>query len=237
MARIVWDKPGTHIYETGIRNCVLYVQDHDGNYQNGIAWNGIVSITETSSGSDPVDFYADDIKYLTLYPPEDLGATIEAYTFPDDFFPCNGILIPAEGVMIYQQPRRTFALCYRTIVGNDIEGADFGYKIHIVYGCMVSPSERTYSTENDSPEPILFSWDLTTMPIKLAGYKNTSLVVLDSTKVNPKDFRIVEDCLLGSETQEAHLLLPDEISEIFTNGLLMDESNNYLVIGGDRIRV
>lgn len=237
MARIVWDKPGTHIYETGIRNCVLFVQNADGQYQEGIAWNGIVSVTETSEGGDAVDFYADDIKYLTLYPPVDIGANIEAYTYPDEFLPCDGIITPIEGVTIGQQPRRPFAICYKTTIGNDILADDYGYKLHIVYGCTVSPSEKAYQATSDSPEPILFSWEASTMPVPVPGYRPTAFIVIDSTKVNPKDLGIIEEILYGNETENSHIMLPSEISEIFTNGLLMDESNNYLTIGGDRIRV
>lgn len=237
MAKIEWDKIGTRLYETGMRNCVIFVQDEDGIYQNGAAWNGIVSVTESATGGDAIDFYADDIKYLTLYPPEDLGASIEAYTYPDEFLPCDGVAVPARGLMIFQQPRRTFALCYKSIVGNDILGTDYGYKLHVLYGCTVSPSEKAYQTINDDPEPLLFSWDLTTLPVSMPDYKNTSSVVLDSTKVSYVDLEIIENRLYGTNESDSELLFPSQILEILTNGLLTDDAEDYIVIGEDRIRV
>lgn len=183
MAALTWDSTGEHLYETGVRKGVLYLLDEeDGDYPEGVAWNGLTAVTESPSGAEATAIYADDIKYLNLYSTEEFGATIEAYTYPDEFGQCDGSATIATGTEIGQQARKTFGLCYRTAVGNDVAGEDFGYKLHIIYGCKASPSEKAYQTINDSPEAITFSWELSTTPVPVTGYKPTATVVVDSTK-------------------------------------------------------
>lgn len=223
MAKILWDEPGTHVYETGIRNCVLFVQDQDGNYQNGVAWSGLVTVTEKSESDSPLEFWADDVKYAMLFPPVELNATVEAYAFPEDFLPCIGIIEAADGIFISQQARSTFAICYKTTAGNDILSDDYGYKLHIIYGCTAAPSEKPYKTTSTSPEAILFSWDLSTMPVEMEGYKNTSNIVLDSTLINPSDMSAIEKILYGTDIEDSRLLLPNEIKHIIENGFLINE--------------
>lgn len=183
MAELTWDDVGQHLYETGVRKGVLYLLDEGtGTYPEGVAWNGLTAVTESPSGAEATKLYADDIKYLNLYSAEELGATVEAYTYPDEFALCDGSAEVATGAQIGQQNRKVFGLCYRTTVGNDVSGEDYGYKIHIIYGCKASPSEKAYQTINDSPEAITFSWELTTTPVNVSGYKPTANVVIDSTK-------------------------------------------------------
>ena len=183
MAKLTWDDIGEHFYETGVRKGVLYVRDEaTGAYSDGVAWNGLTAVTESPSGAEASAIYADDIKYLNLYSAEEFGATIEAYTYPDAFAECDGSAAITEGALIGQQARRTFGLCYRTVIGNDVASEDYGYKIHLIYGCKASPSERAYQTINDSPEAITFSWELTTTPVDVTGFKPTANLVVDSTK-------------------------------------------------------
>ena len=183
MAALVWDDTGEHLYETGVRKGVLYLFDEDdSDYPEGVAWNGLTAVTESPSGAEANSIYADDIKYLNLYSAEEFGATIEAYTYPDEFGLCDGSAFPTEGVSLGQQARKAFGLCYRTALGNDVSAEDYGYKIHLIYGCKASPSEKAYQTINDSPEAITFSWELTTTPVDVAGYKPTATVIVDSTK-------------------------------------------------------
>jgi len=183
MSKLTWDNTGEHLYETGVRNGVLYVIDEvNGTYPNGVAWNGLTAITESPSGAEATAIYADDIKYLNLYSAEEFGATIEAYTYPDEFAECDGSAVLVNGATIGQQTRKVFGLCYRTAVGNDVAAEDFGYKLHILYGCKASPSEKAYQTINDSPEAITFSWELTTTPVAVSGFKPTANVIIDSTK-------------------------------------------------------
>ena len=183
MAKLVWDSTGEHLYETGVRKGVLYLLDEEeGNYPEGVAWNGLTAVTESPSGAEATAIYADDIKYLNLYSAEEFGATIEAYTYPDEFAQCDGSAELVTGAEIGQQSRKTFGLCYRTAVGNDVSAEDYGYKIHIIYGCKASPSEKAYQTINDSPEAITFSWELSTTPVAVTGFKPTATVVIDSTK-------------------------------------------------------
>lgn len=215
MAKLVWDQTGDRLYETGVRNGVLYVQDDKGAYPLGVAWNGLTAVTESPSGAEATALYADDIKYLNLYSAEEFGATIEAYTYPEEFEQCDGSAQAAAGVSFGQQPRKKFGLCYRTAVGNDVLGNDFGYKLHLIYGCTASPSERAYATINDSPEAITFSWEVTTDPVSVEGFKPTSLVVIDSTKVDADKLAEFEAILYGSETEEARMPLPSEIAELF----------------------
>ena len=211
MAKIVWDKIGERLYETGVKNGVLYVQDESGAYPNGVAWNGLTSISESPSGAEATPLYADDVKYLELMSAEEFGATIECYTYPDEFAACDGSAAVADGVMIGQQARKPFGLCYKTTVGNDVLGNDFGYKLHLIYGAKASPSEKAYSTINDNPEAITFSYEITTTPVAVEGFKPTSTIVIDSTKVDPEGLAALEAKLFGSEEGEASLPLPDEV--------------------------
>lgn len=211
MAKLVWDQTGERLYETGVKNGVLYVQDDKGIYPAGVAWNGLTAVTESPSGAEATALYADDIKYLNLYSAEEFGATVEAYMYPDEFMECDGSKQAAEGVTFGQQPRKKFGLCYRTAVGNDVLGNDYGYKLHIIYGCTASPSERAYASINDSPEAITFSWEVTTDPVSVAGFKPTSIVTIDSTKVDAEKLAALEDILYGGADTEARLPMPDEI--------------------------
>lgn len=214
MAKLVWDRPGERIYETGVDRGVLYPQGVDGTYPQGVAWNGLTAVTESPSGAEATPLYADNIKYLNLLSNEDFGATIEAYTYPDEFGICNGEVEIATGVTVGQQPRKAFGMAYRTKIGNDIESNDHGYKIHIIYGALATPSEKAYGTINDSPEAITFSWEVTTTPIEVPGLKPTAHLVLDSTKVNPAKMAAIETILYGGEEGEARLPLPSEVAEL-----------------------
>lgn len=213
MSKLVWDETGKRFYETGVKNAVLYPQV-SGAYPKGVAWNGITAVTESPSGAEPTALYADDIKYLNLYSAEEFGATVEAYTYPDEFAVCDGTAELATGVSIGQQPRKPFGLSYRTTLGNDTENNDYGYKLHLIYGAMASPSEKSYATINDSPEAITFSWELTTTPVSVAGFKPTSCLTIDSTKVDKAKLEQLEDILYGTKEQEARLPLPDEVATI-----------------------
>lgn len=201
MAKIEWDAPGKHFFETGVKNCVLYVQDDDGEYPMGVAWNGITSISESPEGADANPMYADDTKYLNLRGIEEFNGTIEAYTFPKEFRQCNGESELLGGVVMGQQTRRAFGLCYRTAVGNEIQGSDYGYKLHLVYGCTCSPSERSYETINDSPEPINMSWEFETTPVKVTGAKDTSIITIDMTdpSITEAKKKAIEDALFGTD--------------------------------------
>ena len=210
MSKLVWDQTGERYYETGVRNGVLYVQEN-GKYENGVAWNGLTAVTESPSGAEASPLYADDIKYLNLMSNEEFGATIEAYTYPEEFAVCDGSASIADGIIIGQQARKTFGLCYRTTVGNDTMGNEYGYKIHIIYGALAAPSEKAYATINDSPEAITFSWEVSTTPVNVAGHKPTANVVIDSVKVGAKNMAKLEAVLYGSEDAEPRLPLPDEI--------------------------
>ena len=215
MAKIVWDNTGERLYETGVKNCVLYVQGSDGKYPQGVAWNGITAVTESPSGAEASPLYADDIKYLNLMSAEEFGATIEAYMYPDEFGVCDGSANLAEGVSIGQQKRKAFGLCYRTTLGNDVDGNDYGYKLHIIYGALAAPSEKAYATINDSPEAITFSWEVTTTPVNVTGHKPTASLTIDSTKVDKEKLAALEAMLYGDDTTEASLPLPDEIAAMF----------------------
>ena len=211
--KITWDKSGERYYETGVKRGVLYVMDK-GAYGNGVAWNGLTAVTESPSGAEASPMYADDIKYLNLYSAEEFAATVEAYTYPDEFAECDGSAEIAPGVTIGQQKRKTFGMCYTTVIGNDTDGNDFGYKIHIIYGANAAPSEKAYATINDSPEAITFSWELTTTPVEVAGHKPTASLTIDSTKTTPEKMKAIEDILYGTESQEPRLPLPSEIAEL-----------------------
>ena len=218
MAKIEWDKTGEHFYETGVKNGVLYVQE-GGAYPKGVAWNGLTAVTESPSGAEATPLYADDIKYLNLLSAEEFGATIEAYTYPDEFAACDGSAALVDGVMIGQQARKTFGLCYRTTIGNDTNGNDYGYKLHIIYGALAAPSEKAYATINDSPEAITFSWEVTTTPVNVTGAKPTASITIDSTKADPTKLAALEDILYGKDGEpgnEPRLPLPDEIKTLMT---------------------
>lgn len=211
--KITWDKSGERYYETGVKRGVLYVMDK-GAYGNGVAWNGLTAVTESPSGAEASPMYADDIKYLNLYSAEEFSATVEAYTYPDEFAECDGSAEIAPGVTIGQQKRKTFGMCYTTVLGNDTDGNDYGYKIHIIYGANAAPSEKAYATINDSPEAITFSWELSTTPVEVAGHKPTASLTIDSTKTTPEKMKAIEDILYGTESQEPRLPLPSEIAEV-----------------------
>ena len=213
MAKIVWDEIGKRFYETGVDHGVLYVQEN-GAYPKGVAWNGLSAVTESPSGAEASPIYADNIKYLNLISAEELGGTIEAYTYPDEFAACNGELAVVPGVVIGQQTRKTFGFCYRTILGNDTEYNDHGYKLHLIYGAVASPSEKAYSTVNDSPEAVTLSWEFTTTPVTMEGYKPTACLTIDSTKVTAEKLAALEAILYGSEAVEARLPLPSEVIQI-----------------------
>lgn len=216
MSKIVWDAVGEHIFETGVRNGVLYLKDAQGAYNTGVAWNGLTSVSESPEGAEPTDLYADDIKYLTLMSAENFKATIEAYTYPDEFEECDGSASIATGVVIGQQTRKPFGLCYRTAIGNDTDGNEHGYKLHIVYGCQASPSEKQYSTINDSPDAVTFSWEVSTTPVNVNGNKPTATLIIDSTKADKAKLTALEAILYGSESTEPRLPLPDEIATLMT---------------------
>ena len=216
MSKIVWDAIGEHTFETGVRNGVLYLKDAEGAYSNGVAWNGLTSVSESPEGAEATDLYADDIKYLTLMSAENFKATIEAYTYPVEFEECDGSATIAKGVVIGQQSRKPFGLCYRTAIGNDTDGNEHGYKLHIVYGCQASPSEKQYSTINDSPDAVTFSWEVSTTPVNVTGKKPAATLVIDSTKADKAKLTALEAILYGSEQQEPRLPLPDEIATLMT---------------------
>lgn len=226
--KLVWDKTGEHYYETGVKNGVLYPMSASGTYPKGVAWNGLTAITESPSGAEATALYADDIKYLNLMSNEEFGATVEAYTYPDEFAECDGSASLTDGVYIGQQARKTFGLCYRTTLGNDSKGNDYGYKLHIIYGAMASPSEKAYSTINDSPDAITFSWELSTTPVAVANFKPTASLTIDSTKVDPQKLAELEEILYGKDgTGEDHstgavdprLPLPDEIATLMKGSI------------------
>ena len=223
MSRIVWDKTGERYYETGVKQGVLYPIQNDGKYTKGVAWNGLTAVTESPSGAEATPLYADDIKYLNLISNEEFGCTIEAYTYPDEFAECDGSAALAAGVMIGQQKRKIFGLSYRTAFGNDVDGTDHGYKLHLVYGCLAAPSEKAYATINDSPEAITFSWEVTTTPVSVTGFKPTSQITIDSTKVKAEKLTALEEILYGKDGEpetatEPRLPLPDEIATLFSEG-------------------
>ena len=223
MSRLTWDKTGERYYETGVKQGVLYPIQADGRYSKGVAWNGLISVTESPSGAEATPLYADDIKYLNLISNEEFGATIEAYTYPDEFYECDGSSALTDGVMIGQQKRKTFGLCYRTTVGNDVDGNDYGYKLHLIYGCLAAPSEKGYNSINDSPEAITFSWEVSTTPVSVKGFKPTSQITIDSTKIaEGKKAKLteLEDILYGKDGDGGsatgpRLPLPDEVATLF----------------------
>lgn len=214
MSKLVWDQTGERLYETGVKMGVLYPQSADGTYPKGVAWNGITAVTESPSGAEATPLYANDIKYLNLISTEEFGASIEAYTYPDEFAECDGSATIATGVYIGQQARKAFGLCYRTAIGNDVDMNEHGYKLHIIYGALAAPSEKAYSTINDSPEAITLSWEVTTTPVNVTGFKPTASVTIDSTKVDAEKLAALEAILYGADEEEARLPLPDEIATL-----------------------
>lgn len=216
MAKIEWDKVGERFYETGVDRGVLYPQSDEGTgYANGVAWNGLTSVTESPSGAEATPQYADNIKYLNLISAEEFGATIEAYTYPEEFGRCDGTAELEPGVVIGQQNRKPFALSYRTFKGNDTQNTDHGYKIHIIYGATAAPSEKAFATVNDSPEAITFSWELTTNPVAVPGHKPTACITIDSTKVDKVKLGQLEAALYGTEEEEPRVPMPDEVANFF----------------------
>ena len=213
MGKLKWDQLGERVYETGVSKGVLYPQVN-GAYPKGVAWNGLTNVNESPSGAEATPLYADNIKYLNLMSAEDFGATVEAYTYPDEFAECNGEQSLANGVQVGQQKRKAFGMSYQTKVGNDTD-PDVGYKIHLVYGALAKPSEKSYGTVNDSPEAITFSWELTTTPVDVPDLKPTASLVIDSTKVDKAKLTKLEDILYGTQEQEARLPLPEEVATIF----------------------
>lgn len=209
--RLEWDKVGERRYETGVDRGVLYLSDADGAYDQGFAWNGLTTVTEQPSGADATPTYADNIKYLNLVAAEQFGATIEAYTYPDEFGQCDGTAEPSPGVRVGQQSRKVFGLSYRTRLGNDVDGVDHGYKLHLVYGALAAPSEKAHATINDTPEAMTFSWTLSTTPVNVTGFKPTAQVSIDSTEVDAGDLAALEDLLYGTEGADPRLPLPDEV--------------------------
>ena len=214
MSKLIWDSTGDRYYETGVKQGARYPQAEGGTYPKGVAWNGLTAVTESPSGAEATALYADDIKYLNLMSAEEFGATIEAYTYPDEFAECDGSASIATGVTIGQQKRKAFGLAYKTVLGNDIDGNDYGYKLHLIYGAMAAPSEKAYATINDSPEAITFSWEVTTTPVTVPGFKPTASVTIDSTKANAEKLKALEDILYGTEEKEARLPLPNEIATL-----------------------
>ncbi len=220
MPAITWDDIGERFYETGVDHGVLYVPDQTGVYTNGVAWNGLVTITESPTGAEPNAQYADNIKYLNLFSAEEFGATLEAFTYPDEFLAFDGMVQPSPGVIIGQQPRGVFGLSYRTLVGNDLEAENHGYKLHLLYGCKASPSEKAYSTINDSPEAITFSWEISTTPVPVTGLKPTALLVIDSRTATPDGLMALEAALYGGATSPK-LPTPDEVIAMFGAGAVV----------------
>jgi hypothetical protein len=215
MSRIVWDQTGEKTFETGVDRGVVYPIHTDGTYPSGFAWNGLIGVTESPSGAEITALWADNIKYLNLQAAEEFGLTIEAYGSPAEFDECDGTAEVAPGVSIGQQTRKTFGFCYRTLFGNDIEGQAYGYKLHLVYGCLASPSEKNYQSVNESPEAATLSWEVTTTPVPVTGFKPTALVVVDSTTVDAADLAILEDLLYGKDLVAAALPTPDAVKAIF----------------------
>lgn len=222
MAKLTWDKTGERFYETGTDKGVFYPLNNSGAYTPGVAWNGLTGVTESPSGAESTPLYADNIKYLNMLSAEEFSCTIEAYTYPDEFGECDGSANLAEGVTIGQQNRKMFGFSYRTLIGNDIDGTSHGYKIHLIYGCQASPSEKGYATVNDSPDAITLSWEISTTPVNVTGFKPTACVTIDSTKCSPEKLAALEAILYGkdptsesgSDGVDPRLPLPDEVKTI-----------------------
>lgn len=218
MARLQWDKIGERFFETGVEKGVLYVQNTDGTYNEGVAWNGLTGVNVSPSGAEPTKLWANNAQYGTVLSQEELGATIEAYTYPDEFAVCDGSAELAPGVHIGQQTRKPFALTYVTKIGNDVQSLDHGYKIHIIYGALAAPSEKDYQTINESPEAITFSWEVTTTPVDVPGFKPTAYITIDSTAVDSGILKVIEDSLYGTDSTEPELLMPADIIDLINAG-------------------
>lgn len=212
--RLEWDKAGERRYETGVSNGVLFPQKKDGTYDNGVAWNGLINVNKSPSGAEANPIYADNMKYLNLRSAEEYAATIEAYTYPKEFEPCNGTAEIADGITIGQQNRQPFGFSYKTLIGNDTEGQDYGYKINLVFGCTAAPSEESHGTVNESPEAITFSWEVSTTPVNVKDFKPTASLTIDSTTTDKESLKKLEDIIYGTEENEPRLPLPDEVSQI-----------------------
>lgn len=216
--KLVWDADGDHRFETGVDHGVLYLRDKDGAYNNGVAWNGLTGVTENPSGAEATALWADNIKYLNLISAEEFAATVTAYTYPDEFAECDGSATVAKGVTIGQQSRKTFGLSYRTKLGNDIDGDEYGYKIHLVYGCSATPSDKAYSTKNDSPSAIEFSWTINTTPVAVTGFKPTATVEINSVTTDPEKLKVLEAVLYGTDDESASEWLKDKEGGAVTAG-------------------
>lgn len=237
MAALVWDKVGERFFETGVDHGVLYIPNSQGEYINGVAWSGLVSVSESPSGAEPNAQYADNIKYLNLYSAEEFGATIEAFTYPDEFQQFDGLGVPAPGVTIGQQHRGMFGFSYRTRIGNDLEGDGLGYKLHLIYGCQASPSEKAYNTVNDSPEALTFSWEIATTPIEVDGYRPTSIVTIDSRQFSSGEMKDLTDALWGTVGTDPYLPLPDEVVVMLDSGLTEATPTMPVFNGTDTITI
>ena len=233
MAELTWDASGDRLFETGIDKGVLYIPT-GGVYSDGYAWNGLTGVTESPSGAEANAQYADNIKYLNLFSVEELGGTIEAFTYPDEFGQCDGTSSPEQGVLVAQQARKVFGLAYRTLLGNDQDGNDYGYKLHLLYGAQASPSEKAYQTVNDTPEPIAFSWEFTTTPVPVTDLKPTSLLVIDSTLVSADNLTTLEEALYGTDITDPRLPLPDEVIGMFSGSptLVTSEEPSFVSATG-----
>lgn len=234
MSKLVWDLEGERFYETGTKNGVLYPIANDGTYPLGVAWNGLTGVSESPSGADANPQYADDIKYLNLISAEEFGGTITAFYYPDEWGECDGSASPSAGVTVGQQRRKKFGLCYRTSLGNDIDNEDYGYKLHLIYGAQASPSSRDYKTINDSPEANEFSWEFTTTPVNVTGYKPTALITIDSTKVSAANLATLEDALYGTANSDPYLPLPDQVLAMVGESafdIVLNRSNATVEIG------
>lgn len=219
MPAIKWDQTGQRLYETGVDHGVLYIPDESSDYVGGVAWNGLTGVTESPSGAEANPIYADNKKYLNLYSAEEFGASIEAFTYPEEFELCDGTAELSPGVTIGQQSRKAFGLSYRTLIGNDVEGTDHGYKLHMIYGAMAAPSEKAHTTVNDSPEALTFSWELTTTAVEVEGFKPSASLTVNSTKVDPAGLAALEAVLYGAEIEEPRLPLPDEVAQLIATGV------------------
>jgi hypothetical protein len=215
MTELLWDQTGERVYETGVDHGVLYIPDASGDYTDGFAWNGLTTVTESPSGAEASPQYADNIKYLNLISAEEFGGTIEAFTYPTEFGQCDGTVAPEPGVNIGQQGRKSFGLSYRTLVGNDLDGTDHGYKLHLIYGALAAPSEKAYATVNDSPEAIAFSWEITTSPVAVPGFKPTAQITINSTEVDEDVLEELLAILYGDDSTDARLPLPAEVLDLF----------------------
>lgn len=214
MSKLVWDQSGKRLYETGVDHGVLYPIQTGGVYSKGVAWNGLTAVTESPSGADVNNIYADNMKYLGLVGAEKFGATVEAYTYPDEFAECDGSVELVKGATIGQQNRKVFGMVYRTVIGNDVDGNEHGYKLHLIYGATAAPSEKAYNTINEDPEAITFSWELSTTPVNVTGHKPTASLTIDSTKADPTKLAELEKILFGDTETEPRLPLPDEIAQL-----------------------